>query len=331
MKKNTFVFVLTAVAVAFLAGGCGGLHVNVGPESKKEPLKEFTLEGKESGKVLVIPIRGLLSDAPKKGFISDQPSIVEEVTSQLRMAEKDREVKAVVIEIDSPGGTVTASDILYHEIMTFKRRTGATVVAVLMDVAASGGYYIALPADRIVAHPGTITGSVGVIFIVPKVGGLMDKIGLAVEVHKSGKEKDIATPFRPSTPEEKKILQEVTDSMGKKFLNLVARHRKLDAPGLADVSTARIYLADQALQLKLIDRVGYVSDAISEAKDAAGLSKDAKVVAYRRTRYPNDNVYNPGSGYGGAPMSLVDLNLSEIIPALKSGFYYLWAPGASNN
>lgn len=331
MKKTTFAFVLTVMAVALLAGGCGGLHVNVGPESKKEPLKEYTLEGKEAGKVLIIPIRGVLSDAPKKGFITEQPSIVEEVTSQLRMAEKDRDIRAVVVEIDSPGGTVTASDILYHEIMAFKRRTGATVVAVLMDVAASGGYYIALPADRIVAHPGTITGSVGVIFIVPKVGGLMDKLGLAVEVNKSGKEKDIATPFRPSTPEEKKILQEVTDTMGKKFLNLVARHRKLDATGLADVSTARIYLADQALQLKLIDKIGYVSDAISEAKEVAGLSKDAKVVVYRRTRYPNDNVYNPGSGYGGGPMSLVDLNLSEIIPVMKSGFYYLWAPGAGNN
>ena len=331
MRKKIYVFSFLAIASALLVAGCGGLHVNVGPESKKEPLKEFTLEGKEDGKVLVIPIRGILSDAPKKGFITDQPSVVEEVTSQLRLAEKDKDIKAVVIEIDSPGGTVTASDIIYHEIRRFKIRTGATVVAVMMDVAASGGYYIALPADRIVAHPGTITGSVGVIFMIPKVGGLMDKLGLAVEVNKSGKEKDIATPFRPSTTEEKRILQELTDLMGKRFLDLVARHRKLDQKNMADVSTARIYLADQALQLKLIDRVGYVSDAISEAKDAAGLSRDAKVVVYRRTKYPNDNVYNSSSGYGGGPMSLVDLNLSEIIPALKSGFYYLWAPGASNN
>lgn len=159
----------------------------------------------------------------------------------------------------------------------------------------------------------------------------MDKLGLAVEVNKSGKEKDMATPFRPSTPEEKKILQEVTDIMGKKFLDLVARHRKLDPETMADVSTARIYLADQAIERKLIDRIGYVSDAISEAKDAAGLPKDAKVVAYRRTKYPNDNIYNYGSGYGGGPMSLVDLNLSEIVPVLKPGYYYLWVPGAGDN
>jgi len=331
MAKRTCGLIVLAIAAALLAAGCGGLHVNVGPESKKTPLKEYTLEGKEAGKVLVIPVRGVLSDAPRKGFLTDQPSIVEEVTSQLRLAEKDKEIKAVVITIDSPGGTVTASDILYHELRGYKIRTGATVVAVMMDVAASGGYYIALAADRIVAHPGTITGSVGVIFIIPKVGGLMDKVGLAVEVNKSGKEKDIATPFRPSTPEEKKILQELTDRMGKRFLDLVARHRRIDAKSMADVSTARIYLADQALQLGLVDKIGYVSDAVSEAKDAAGLSRDAKVVAYRRTKYPNDNVYNPGSGYGGGPMSLVDLNLSEIIPALKPGFYYLWAPGAGNN
>lgn len=331
MRRKIYGLLFMAVAVTLLTAGCGGLHVNVGPESKKEPLKEYTLEGKEAGKVLVIPVRGILSDAPKKGFISDQPSIVEEVTSQLRLAEKDKEIKAVVLEIDSPGGTVTASDILYHEIRGFKVRTGATVVAVMMDVAASGGYYVALPADRIVAHPGTITGSVGVIFITPKMGGLMDKLGLAVEVNKSGKEKDIGTPFRPSTPEEKKILQDLTDRMGRRFLDLVARHRRLDSKSMADVSTARIYLADQALQLGLIDRVGYVSDAISEAKDAAGLPGDARVVAYRRTKYPNDNVYNPGSEHGGRPMSLVDLNLSEIAPAMKPGFYYLWAPGAANN
>ena len=110
--------------------------------------------------------------------MDQRPSQVQEVVSRLRRAEKDEEVKAVLLEINSPGGSITASDILYHEIMDFKERTGARVVAALMDVAASGGYYIALPADRIIAHPTTITGSVGVILVQPKVTGLMDKLGL---------------------------------------------------------------------------------------------------------------------------------------------------------
>ena len=291
MEKKFYVVISILIAIAFLTSGCSGLKVHLGPDSK-EPLKQFTLQGKERGKVLIIPISGFLSDAPKKGLLGDRPSLVQEVVSQLQMAEKDKEVKAVLLEINSPGGTITASDILYHEIMGFKERTNTKIVAVLMDVAASGGYYIALPADRIVAHPTTITGSVGVIFTTPKVTGLMDKLGLAVEVNKSGKEKDIGSYFRPSTPEEQRIFQELTDKMGGRFLDLVAKHRKMDPKVMTSISTARIYLAEEALQLKLIDSIGYLNDAISEAKGLAGLSKEAKVVIYRRSQYPNDNPYN---------------------------------------
>ena len=331
MEKRVLLFISLLVATAFLTSGCGGLKIKIGAQSK-EPLKEYTLQGRERGKVLVIPVRGFLSDVPRKDFLGERASTVQEVVSQLRLAEKDEEIKAVLLEINSPGGSITASDILYHEIIDFKERTKTKIVAGLMDVAASGGYYIALPADRIVAHPTTITGSVGVIFITPKVIGLMDKLGLAVEVNKSGKEKDIGSPFRPSTPEEQKVFQELTDRMGKKFLDLVAKHRKMDQTVLSLISSARIYLADEALQLKLIDRIGYLSDAIAEAKELAGLSKEAKVVVYRRDKYSNDNLYNMSTSlYNGQSLSLVDLNLSEIIPALSPGFYYLWAPGAAGN
>jgi protease-4 len=330
MRKHIYLVVLIIVIMAFSAGGCGGLHVNVGAESKKEALKEHVLEGRGAGKVLVIPIRGFLSDAPKTGFLSDHPSVVEEVASQLRLAEKDDAIRAVVLEIDSAGGSTTASDMLYHEITGFKERTGVRVVAVLMDVAASGGYYVALAADHIVAHPTTITGSIGVIFIAPKVSGLMEKLGLALEVSKSGKEKDMASPFRPSTEEEKRILQGVTDGLGRKFLDLTAARRTIGPKAMADISGARIYLAEEALELKLIDRIGYMDDALSEAKDLAGLPKGAKVVAYRRGKYPDDNIYNTAmsnSGSGTSP--LAGLTLPDILPALHPGFYYLWTPGAA--
>jgi protease IV len=324
-------FILVLVAAALLTGGCGGIKINVGPDSK-EPLKEFTIEGKERGKVLVIPARGFISDAPRKSLLGDRASMVQEVVSQLRKAEKDGDIKAVVLEINSSGGSITASDILYHEIVEFKARTSTKIVAALMDVAASGGYYIALPADRIVAHPTTITGSVGVIFIKPKIAGLMDKLGLAVEVNKSGKEKDIGSPFRPTTPEEEKIFQELTDKMGGRFLELVAKHRNVSTEAMTSIATARIYLADEALQLKLIDRIGYLTSAVSEAKELAGLSKDAKVVVYRRSVYPNDNLYNTSaSQYAGSALPLVDLNLLEILPAFSPGLYYLWTPGNIGN
>jgi protease-4 len=256
--------------------------------------------------------------------------VVQEVVAQLRLAEKDREIKALLLEINSPGGSVTASDILYHEIMGFKQRTGARVVAGMMDVAASGGYYIALPADRIVAHPTTITGSVGVIFMRPKVAGLMEKLGVAVEVSKSGKEKDIGSPFRPSTPEEEKVFQEMTDKLAGKFLERVAGHRKMDKDTLAAISSARIYLADEALQLRLVDTIGYLDNAVDEARRLAGLSGDAKVVTYRRNEYPNDTIYNTSTSWqNGAGVPLIDLHLLEIVPALNPGFYYLWTPGVA--
>jgi protease IV len=327
MRERFGIIASLLMAITFLTGGCSGLNINLGPESNK-PLKQFTLQGSERGKVLVIPIRGFLSDAPKKGLLVDRASVVQEVVSQLRLAEKDKEIKAVLLEINSPGGSITACDILYHEIMEFKERSQAKIVAEFMDVAASGGYYIALPADRIVAHPTTITGSVGVIFITPKVTGLMDKLGLTVEVNKSGREKDIGSLFRPSTPEEQKIFQDLTDKMGKRFLDLVAKHRRTDPKAMNSISTARIYMAEEALQLKLIDSIGYLNDAISEAKSLANLSKESKVVIYRRNKYPNDNLYNPSLSSANEPWPpLIDLNLQEVIPSFAPGFYYLWTPG----
>ena len=331
MSKRGYLFFFLLIVTVLLINGCGGLKIRIGPESK-EPLKEYTLEGRGRGKVLVIPVRGFISESPRKDFLGERASMVQEIVSQLRLAEKDEEIKAVLLEINSPGGSTTASDILYHELIEFKDRTKTKIVAGLMDVAASGGYYIALSADRIVAHPTTITGSVGVIVITPKVTGLMDKLGLAVEVNKSGREKDIGSPFRPSTPEEQKILQGLTDRMGKRFLDLVATQRKMDPAALSSVSTARIYLADEALQMKLVDQIGYLSDAIAAAKEMARLSKEAKVVVYRRDKYSNDNVYNMSSMlHSGGSLSLLDFNLSEIIPTLSPGFYYLWAPGATGN
>jgi protease-4 len=183
---------LTAALLIMLISitGCTAPKIRLFP-SQADPLKEFTLEGESAPKILVVPIRGIISDSPREGFVRTRPSLVQEVVSQLRRAEKDEKIKAVILKIDSPGGSVTASDILFSEIEGFKKRTGAKVVVALMGVGASGAYYISLPADHILAHPTTITGSIGVIFARPKVTGLMEKIGVAVEVNKSGADKDM--------------------------------------------------------------------------------------------------------------------------------------------
>jgi protease-4 len=318
-------FVLLAIA-ALLVNGCAAPKIKIFPDAT-DPLQEFRLEGKDKGKVLVIPIRGIISDAPKRGAFRAKPSMVQEIVSQLRLAERDEEVRAVLLKIDSPGGSTTASDLLYHEIMAFKERTGAKVVVAMMDLATSGGYYVSLPADFILAHPTTLTGSIGVIFMRPMVTGLMGKIGLDMEVNKSGKNKDMGSPFRQSTEEEQRILKCLTDELGQRFVSLVSKRREIDQKALADISTARVYLGKQALQLGLVDKIGYLSDALSQAKKLAGLREDSKVVVYRRTEYPDDNLYNTfTTEYGGSGLSLIDLGLLESMTSLRTGFYYLWSP-----
>lgn len=323
MKRFSLVAVLLTLV---LLTACAGPQVKLFPDTK-DPLKEFTIEGSGEDKILLIPVRGLISDSPREGLITTNPSLVQEVVSQLRKAEKDKRIKAVLLKVNTPGGTITASDILYHEISAYKQRSSAKVVSAMMDLAASGGYYMSLPADLIVAHPTTLTGSVGVIFIQPKAMGLMGKIGLGVDVQKFGKNKDMGSPFRESTAEEQKLLQATVDRLGDRFVSLVKKHRKMDPQGLAEMSTARIFLAEEALKLGLIDRVGYLSDAVGETKRLAGLPDNARVVVYRREEYPDDNLYNiAATASGSARLSLVNIELPEVLN-LSTGFYYLW-PGA---
>jgi protease-4 len=197
----------------------------------------------------------------------------------------------------------------------------------MMDLATSGSYYMSLPADMIMAHPTTVTGSVGVIFLQPKVSGLMEKIGLGVDVTKFGKNKDMGSPFRSSSEEEQMLMQKAVDDFGERFIRLVQKHRKPGQQALAEISTARVFLADDALKLGLIDKIGYFSDAVKEAKKLAGMSDDARVVVYRRMEYPNDNYYNIGGvATDNLNVSIINIDLPESLN-LKTGFYYLW-PGA---
>lgn len=325
--QNT-VFWLLVLMVAI--SGCAAPRISIFGFNG-EPLKEYTLQGSAKGKVLLIPVKGKITDDVESGIIRKKPSMVQEIVAQLKKAEKEKDVDAVLFIIDSPGGSVTASDVLYHEIAQFKEKTGTKVVAAMMDVAASGGYYIALPADAILAHPTTITGSVGVIFLQPKVMGLMDKIGVEVQVSKSGANKDIGSPFRVATAQEKQIIQEMTDKLARRFLDLVSQHRRIDARGMVEIANAKVYLADEAQRLGLVDRVGYLSDAVDEARRLAGLGKESKVVVYRREKYENDTIYNMQSAWSGGDerLALIDLGLPDSVgKEVSTGFYYLWPTAA---
>lgn len=322
MKKIIF---MTLLCSLFLLSACSVPRLNL-LDSTPNPLKEYTLEGKGTDKILLIPVNGMITDAPKQDMLRTSPSLVEQVVVQLNKAQSDTSIKAILLKVNSSGGTITASDLLYHEISAYKAKTGNKIGVIMMDMAASGAYYLSLPADMIMAHPTTITGSIGVIFMHPKAVGLLDKIGLGVEINKFGKNKDMGSPFRESNDEEKMLMQKTVDAFGNRFIDLVQKHRKLDEPALKEVSTARVFVADDALKLKLIDKIGYINDAVKETKILAGLPDDARVVVYRRNDVPEDNYYRAVSG--AANVSLVNIALPEILNA-RAGFYYLW-PGAVN-
>ena len=155
MKKITDLVFTGLCAILLVA--CASPRITLFSDAS-DPLREVTLDGTADDKILVVPITGVITDSPKSRLTRTMPGMVQEVVSHLRLAEKDDRVKVVLFKIDTPGGTTTASDILYHEIAAFKQRTGKKVVVCMMNLATSGGYYVSLPADVIMAHPTTVTG-----------------------------------------------------------------------------------------------------------------------------------------------------------------------------
>ncbi|MDQ7836321.1 MAG: signal peptide peptidase SppA [Humidesulfovibrio sp.] len=317
-----------AACLALLAclglSGCVQANLSLFGEPGK-PYKEQRLDGDGPDKVLLLGVDGLISEHTR-GLLRNRPSTVQELVAQLKLAREDKDIKAVVLKVDSPGGSTTASDILYHELMTYKDASKVKMVAAMMGLAASGGYYVSLPADHILAHPTTITGSVGVIFLQPRVAGLMEKLGLGVDVSKSGTLKDMGSPFRAATAEEKRLVDAMTRAQATRFLELVQLHRHLDPAALGIVASARVFTAAEAKDLGLIDSVGYLDDALAKAKELAGLPKDATVVTYRRRENPDGTYYLPGVEAEGARPAVINLDLEGLLPP-QAGLYYLWTPG----
>jgi protease-4 len=309
------------LSVLLLAlAGCSVVSVDLTPRVR--PLEETTLEGEGSGKVLLIDLAGVLAEEPIFTLESrPQVPLIARVREELQRAEDDDRVKAVVLRINSPGGTVTASDILYHEIMRFKERRKVPVVASILDVGASGGYYVALAADRIVAHPTTVTGSIGVLMLTVNASGLLEKIGVSATYVKSGEFKDMGSPFRSIRPEEQALFQQLIDRFYGRFVGLVARSRKMDEARVRSFADGRVYTADEALSLGLIDQVGYLEEAIAAARSAAGLS-EAKVVTYHRPRQYRATIYS------GADPPTPAATLPELVRLVVSGpkLLYLWWP-----
>ncbi len=256
-------------------------------------------EGIEIGhKVAVIEIKGVISSTLSDGLFEVEGATPSRIRSQIEKAERDSSVKAIVFEINSPGGTIVASEAISQAIKDAKKPT----VAWLGETAASGGYYVASAADFIVADRGSMTGSIGVIFIFPQYDVLLDKLGVRMRVIKAGKYKDIGSPYRNMTPEEEAIVDEWVQSAYEDFILTVAVNRNLSADYVKTVAEGNIYTGKKAVELSLADQVGTREDAINIAGHLGGIKGKPGVITYRERGFLRDfvGVASARFGYGFA-------------------------------
>jgi protease IV len=240
----------------------------------------------------VIPIRGSISDS-------------REVVEQLIKYRQDDRIKAIIVRIDSPGGSTAASQEIYQEIK--RTRTKKKVVASMGNVAASGGYYVALGADKIVADPGTLTGSIGVIMELANIQELLHKIGVSSEAIKSGPYKDIGSPFRKIKPEERRILEEVILNVRHQFVDVVMKERGLTRDQVEKIADGRIFSGEQAKALGLIDELGGFEDAVELSKKMVGLKGEIKLIYPEKKR-----------------ISLWDILFKSLIGEIKQSLSLEW-------
>ena len=282
--------------------------------------------GKGSDKVLLLDIQGIISNRDQRAFTGFpiKKGMVETVREILMKAEEDDNIKALLLRINSPGGTVTSSDIIYHEIMSYKKRKKIKVYVSIVDVAASGGYYIAMSGDTLMAHPTSLTGSIGVIAVKVNVSGLMQKIGIGWEVVKSGDKKDFLSPLRALTAEEKVLFQQTIDNFHKRFVATIVKNRSdLNLETVRKLADGRIYNSDQALEAKLIDAIGYLDDTVKLIGKETNI-KDPKVITYHRPGEYKSNLY---SSLPNSPnINLLNIDLGLNLDRASPHFMYLWMP-----
>jgi len=321
MNKQYLLRLILGWLMVFMGSSCLMMQVDLKP---KEELQEQFVSGdnSSSNKVLLMSISGVIladevdnqrSDAATPGHIKEM----------LEKAGKDKQVKALILEIDSPGGGVTASDMIYTYLKDFRKDHNIPIIALMKDVAASGAYYISMASDYIIAHPTSVTGSIGVISIFVTIPDLLRWLKVEVVVVKSGDAKDAGSPFRKMTKEEKAKFQEIIDEMYAGFVDIVAGNRKsLSRDEIKSLADGRIFTGRKALEAKLVDAIGYDTSAINKAKELAQL-KDAKVVRYKKPQGVLESALRLQNN-----QTEIDRLSQAFCETLTNKFMYLWLPGA---
>ncbi|HWE93994.1 MAG TPA: signal peptide peptidase SppA [Tepidisphaeraceae bacterium] len=329
---------LPLVAVVLLAG-CGVPSLLITPVGNTNELNETEVapgKGWSPGKVAIVEVEGMLVNAKSGGLLQPTENSLSLFTQELELAEKDSSVKAVVLRVNSPGGTVSASDAMYQILRRFKEKTKKPVVASIQEVGASGAFYVSCAADKVYAQPTSIVGSIGVIFESLEFSGTLDKLGAHAWALTSGPLKEMGSPFKPLEPRERVVMQEMVDEYFTRFVEVVRSNRPIKEPVAANLATykshdyagdfsGRVFSGEEGKRRGLIDETGLLNDAIDAAKALAN-SPDAKVIMYKRPYGYSGSIYASGAiPPPKANITTIDVpGAASFVPA---GFYYMWRPG----
>ena len=326
---------LGVLCVALSLVGCGPTTFVVGVSPGDQRMVTTVVEPAKSrtrDRVAVIDVTGMILNARIPGLLSEGENPVSVFHEQLEKAAKDKHCKAIILRLNTPGGAVAASDMMYRDVLAFKEQTGKPVVVVMMDVAASGGYYLACAGDHIIAYPSTVTASIGVIFQTVSLKPALSSIGIKAEAITSGPNKDAGSPLSELTDGHRAVYREMVDTFYADFTGVVRDAR----PGISEsdfkeVTDGRVVTGRRALEVGLVDALGDLDDGFAKAKQMAGV-KDASLVRYHR---PLSYVGSPYADAGDrqpqantTQVNLLQLNLDGSFGESASGcFYYVWLPG----
>ncbi len=274
--------------------------------SKATPDSSVAKTTPGTANVALLNIYGPISDTPSSSpFGGSTAASSTALIKAIRRARNDN-VKAILVRINSPGGTAAASQAIYEELMRVRNETKIQIVASLGDVAASGGYYIASAAHHIVANPASITGSIGVIVRTQNVSSLMDKIGVETGTVQSGQYKDILSPFRETTPDERKLLQGIVTESYQQFLDAIAAGRDLPMEKIKPWADGRVFTGTQAQNIQLVDSLGNYTDALDKVAELAKITGDPRVRNYTGSQWPE------------SLRQLLSSSLEQVVPGYQA-------------
>jgi protease IV len=304
----------------------GNIKTELAPAPRLRPVMASVLPHRRydprAATVAVVDVDGLLLNDDATGLGSWGENPVSEFRERLDAIECDPHVRAVVVRINTPGGSVTATDIMWRDLTAFKKRKCVPVVACLMDVAAGGGYYLATAADSIIAHPTTVTGGIGCILNVYNLEDMMAQFNIVGAPIKSGPNIDLGSPIKQLTDDKRKLLQDMADEFHGRFRDIVLTSRPAVNGQLDSTFDGRVFTASQANELHLIDQIGYLDNAVGVARSMSGVNY-ANLVFYHRCE---DQALSQYAITPNSPLQkgIIPLHIPGLDRTKLPCFLYLW-------